>query len=180
VIHFRQGAAVSVSRREPAGTCDGAQEIEGEERAMGKIQVSIREFPTVSPALRDEDGWDGVGRETSTYVLVGLPALGFVLILGADVFSDPLYGSIPGLLLLLLTPAVSWVLQRSYQVAVSLLLLGVSTVCLLSLKWFGTVNSASLLAIPVILAIVLSGLAGGLIGVLQFPSSWYSRYCSEV
>ncbi|MCJ7736064.1 MAG: hypothetical protein MUQ10_01945, partial [Anaerolineae bacterium] len=73
---------------------------------MGEVQAHTGESLPVSPSLGNESGWDDVRQEIFTHILVVLPVLGLVLILGANVFSDPLYGGVLGLILLLLPFAV--------------------------------------------------------------------------
>ena len=74
-------------------------------------------------------------------------------------FPDPLHGGVPGVILLLLSPAVWFLLQKShYLVAAGALVIGCFGVNLLLIVWSGLAEAVIFLALPVGLTAVLIGL----------------------
>lgn len=77
----------------------------------------------------------------------------------AAVFPDPIYGTLPGLFLLLLSPAVLFLLRNSrYLAAAVALVIGCFGVNLLLMTWSGMMEAVIFLALPVGLAAVWIGL----------------------
>lgn len=100
---------------------------------------------------------------TIWWSLSGLFVAAIALYAVATSFSDPLYGGVPGVILLLLLPAVWLLLQKSHYLAAAwVLVIGCLGVNLLLIAWSGLVEAVIFLALPVGLAAVLIGLPGGI------------------
>ncbi len=81
-----------------------------------------------------------------------------VLYLIAAAYPDPMYSTLPGLFLLLLSPAVVFLLHKSRHLAASVtLVIGSFGVTLLLMSWSGMTEAVIFLALPVGLAAVLIG-----------------------
>ena len=82
-----------------------------------------------------------------------------VLYLIAAAYPDPLRGTVPGLFLLLLSPAVVFLLHKARHLAAAVaLVIGGFGVTLLLMTWSGLPEAVIILALPVGLAAVLIGL----------------------
>ena len=94
----------------------------------------------------------------------GLFLAAISLYLFARTFPDPIYGAVPGLLFLLLSPAV-WLLRLKshYLVAAWVLVIGCLGVNLLLIDWSGLAEAVIFLALPVGLTAVLIGLPGSIV-----------------
>ena len=94
----------------------------------------------------------------------GLFLAAIALYLFARTFPDPIYGAIPGLLFLLLSPAVWFLrLKAHYLVAAWALVIGCFGVILVLTGWSGLAEAVIFLALPVGLTAVLIGLPGSIV-----------------
>ena len=87
-----------------------------------------------------------------------LPAA-IVLYAVGTTFPDPMYVSVSGLLLLLLSPAIALLVHKSHYLSAAItLVIGGFVVTLLLMTWSGLAEAAIFLALPVGMAAVLIGL----------------------
>ena len=85
------------------------------------------------------------------------PAAVVLYLVAAD-YTDPMYGTLPGLFLLLLSPAVVFLLHKSRHLAAAVaLVIGSFGATLLLMTWSGLPQAVIFLALPVGLAAVLIG-----------------------
>ncbi len=86
----------------------------------------------------------------------------FALYVFATSLPEPAYGTLPGVILLLLTPAVWWLVHKSrYRVAAMALVSGLFCANLLLIHWSVPEEAVILLALPAGLAAVLIGIPFG-------------------
>ncbi len=100
--------------------------------------------------------------ENSRLVAWAVCVTGVVLLLGAAVFLDWLYGSVLGTLLVLVSLAAYALLRRTYIAGIGLLVGGCMVAGLLALHWYPSAGVAALLALPTGLATLFVGGVGGL------------------
>ncbi len=104
---------------------------------------------------------------TIWWSLSGLFLAAIALYVVAAAFPDPIYGTLPGVILLLLSPAV-WLLRQTshYLVAACVLVIGCFGVNLLLITWSGLAEAVVFLALPVGLTAVLIGLPVSIVTAL--------------
>lgn len=113
----------------------------------------------VQRALRE------IHTETTLLALPGLCLAGFLVILWANLFSDPLAGGLVGLTLLLLSVIV-WGLRQAHDLLLAwTLVIGLISASLIPTLW-GEPALLSLLTIPVGLASLLIGVPAGIVTTL--------------
>ena len=122
--------------------------------ATGSATATIAEM---QPTLRH------LQEETIGLVAPALFLVGGLLVLAAGELENPLHAGLPGVVLILLPLAVGLLRRVSYSAAAWLLVLGCVAAILLIVAWEGEPALLCLLALPVGLAALFTGLPGGLL-----------------
>ena len=104
---------------------------------------------------------------TIWWSITGLLLAAFSLYLVAVTFPDPIYGAVPGMLLLLLSPVI-WFLREKlhYLIAAWLLVIGCFGVNVMLIAWSGMSEAVMFLAVPVGLTAVLIGLPTSIVAAV--------------
>jgi signal transduction histidine kinase/CheY-like chemotaxis protein len=124
--------------------------------AMHKTDQVAPHSSEVELALRE------IQNETTLLALPGLCIAGFIIILCAKLFPDPLSGGLAGLILLLISVIIWGLRQSHYLLLAWTLVIGLLSAVLLPALW-GEPAMMSLLALPVGLASLLIGVHAGIL-----------------